>query len=268
MDGIGPVCGVVMGLIYSPTNNKTRLLAQYFPGEDLTGKWAMLGFSLPAGWSCPHSLLCDSKAHPDTGKIHDSPHTTFRCWAASLEARLPNIRENYWFNYEQLRACKSVEEMVKLLTAPLPLSTRICRVHVHGDFYNQVYFDAWLEVCRQRPGTLFYAYTKSLPYWVERLGQIPDNLELNASVGGTHDHLIKEHNLKSATVVFHPDAAWALGLPIDTDEWYAALGKESFALLINGTQPAGSQAGKALQFLRAKKIHTGYGKALKVESDV
>ena len=248
----------VMGLIYSPTNSKTRLLAEHFPGEDLTGKWAMVGFSLPSGYSCPQALSCLSKSDRATGKISDGPHTTFRCWAASLEARLPNIRANYWNNFDQLRACKTVEEMVALLTEPLPLSTRICRIHVHGDYWNQMYFDAWLEVCRQRPGTLFYAYTKSLPYWVERLGQIPDNLELNASAGGTHDHLIKEHNLKSATVVFHPDAAWALGLPIDTDEWYAALGTESFALLINGTQPAGSQAGKALQFLRAKKIHGGY----------
>ena len=250
--------GVVMGLIYSPTNSKTRLLAEHFPGEDLTGKWSVVGLSLPAGWSCPWALRCLSKAHPDTGKIQDSPYTLFRCWAASLEACFPNIRANYWSNYEQLRACKSVDAMVALLTEPLPLSTRICRIHVHGDYYNQMYFDAWLEVCRQRPGTLFYAYTKSLPYWVERLGQIPDNLELNASVGGTHDHLIKEHNLKSATVVFHPDVAEGMGLPIDTDEWYAALGKEDFALLVNGTQPAGSQAGKALRFLRAKKIHGGY----------
>jgi hypothetical protein len=140
------------------------------------------------------------------------------------------------------------------------MATRIVRIHVHGDYYSQRYFDSWLLACAERPGTLFYAYTKSLPYWVERLGDIPDNLELNASVGGSQDNLIKEHNLKSATVVLHPDVALGLGLPIDTDEWYAALGHENFALLINGTQPAGSQAGKALQFLRAHHIPTGYGK--------
>ena len=250
-----------MAIIYSPTNSKTRRLAQYFPGEDLTEPMAMVGMSLPAGWSCPHALLCDSKADRVTGKITDAPEVEFRCWAASLEARLPNIRANYWSNFDQLRACHSTAEMVDLLLEPLPTATRICRIHVHGDFYNQLYLDSWLEVCRQRPGTLFYAYTKSLSYWVERLGEIPDNLELNASVGGSQDRLIKQYGLKSAQVVFHPDAAENLGLPIDTDEWYAALGHEDFALLINGTQPAGSLAGQALRFLRAHDIHSGYGKA-------
>ena len=256
-----------MALLYSPTNSKTRRLAQYFPGEDLTSPFAMVGFSLPAGWSCPHAEICLSKADPSTGKITDSPQVEFRCWAASLEARLPNIRANYWSNFDELRAMKTVNEMTDSLLEPLPASTRVCRVHVHGDFYNQTYFNAWLEVARQRPSTLFYAYTKSLPYWVERLGEIPENLELNASLGGVHDGLIRKHGLKSAQVVMHPDAAENLGLPIDTDEWYAALGQVNFALLLNGTQPAGSPAGKALSFLRAKKIHTGFGKAVKVAND-
>jgi len=250
----------LMAVIYSPTNSKTRRLAQYFPGEDLTEPMAMAGFSLPSGWSCPHALVCLSKADRATGKVTDGPQVEFRCWAASLEARLPNIRANYWSNFDQLRACDSTGEMVDLLLAPLPLASRIIRIHVHGDFYTQMYFDAWLEACAQRPGTLFYAYTKSLPYWVARLGDIPPNLELNASVGGSQDNLIKEHNLKSATVVLHPDVADGLELPIDTDEWYAALGHENFALLINGTQPAGSVAGQALRFLRAHNIHSGYGK--------
>jgi len=255
------VCGGgIMALIYSPTNSKTRRLAEYFPGEDLTEPMAMAGISLPSGWSCPHALLCLSKSDRATGKITDGPQVEFRCWATSLEARLPNIRANYWANYDQLRACHSTGEMVDLLLAPLPMATRIVRIHIHGDYYNQMYFDAWLLACAERPGTLFYAYTKSLPYWVERLGDIPDNLELNASVGGSQDNLIREHNLKSATVVLHPDVALGLGLPIDTDEWYAALGHENFALLINGTQPAGSAAGQALRWNRAHHIHSGYGK--------
>jgi hypothetical protein len=258
---------MVMSLIYSPTNSKTRRLAEYFPGEDLTAPMAMAGFSLPSGWSCPHAKFCLSKADRITGKITDSPQVEFRCWAASLEARLPNIRANYWNNYDQLRACKTGTEMVDLLLEPLPLATRIVRVHVHGDFYSQLYFNSWLEVCRQRPGTHFYAYTKSLPYWVKRLEDIPDNLELNASVGGSRDSLIKEYELKSATVVLHPDIADGLGLPIDTDEWYAALGHEDFALLINGTQPAGSAAGQALRFNRIHHIHSGYGKEKGTRND-
>jgi len=39
-------------------------------------------------------------------------------------------------------------------------------------------------------------------------------------------------------------------LEIDHDDTHAAFGKENFALLIHGTQPAGSAASKALQVIR------------------
>lgn len=125
-----------MALTYSPTNSKTRRLAEYFPGEDLTEPMAMAGFSLPAGWSCPHADICKSKSDRVTGKIFDAPQVEFRCWAASLEARLPNIRSNYWNNFDQLKACATVGQMVDLLLEPLPMATRIVRIHVHGDFFN------------------------------------------------------------------------------------------------------------------------------------
>ena len=63
--------------------------------------------------------------------------------------------------------------------------------HITGcatqDFFSQEYFDSWLEVARNRPRTLFYGYTKSLPFWVARTDSVPANLVLTASRRRTPD---------------------------------------------------------------------------------
>jgi hypothetical protein len=67
--------------------------------------------------------------------------------------------------------------------------------------------------------------------------------------------MIDEFNLRSAKVVFSEAEAYQLGLDIDHDDSHAAkptLRDDSFALLIHGTQPAGSQASTALKELKGK----------------
>ena len=135
----------------------------------------------------------------------------------------------------------------------------VVRIHVSGDFFSQSYFDAWLEVARQRPNTRFYAYTKALPYWIKRLDVMPMNLVLTASVGGTHDALIQEHGLRSARVVLSEQEAKDLGLECDHDDSHAMQQGPDFALLIHGMQPAGSPASKAISTLR-RQGEFGYGK--------
>jgi len=53
--------------------------------------------------------------------------------------------------------------------------------------------------------------------------------------------------LPSCTVAFDPSETT---LPIDADDSHAYEGAESFALLVHGTQPRGSAAGKAVRALR------------------
>jgi hypothetical protein len=114
-------------------------------------------------------------------------------------------------------------------------------------------------VAVQRPETVFYAYTKSLKIWVDNLDLVPANFKLNASKGGRWDHLIKEHGLKYAEVVFSIEQAERLGLEIDHDDDHAFTQAGSFALLLHSTQPAGSIAAKALSALKAQGL-TGYSK--------
>jgi hypothetical protein len=209
-------------------------------------------FSLPAGYSCPFARDCLSKAHKLTGKLTDGVGIRFRCYAATAENLFSNIRLGRWRNFDKLVACKSLPETVGLIACSIPRrNTKLVRVHSSGDFFSQAYFDAWMEVARLLPSLTFYAYTKALPFWVARLGHIPHNFKLVASRGGSHDHLINLHKLRNVRVVFsEAQAAKFWRVPIDHDDKLAWCGDSNFALLLHGTQPAGSAAGRILYALR------------------
>ena len=224
----------------------------------------IMSLSLSSGWSCPFANECYSKADPATGKISDGPDTKFRCFSASQESLYPAVRNQRLHNFNLLKNVKTVEELVQIIQQSLPKVNRkglgrIIRIHVAGDFFNQKYFDAWLTVAKNNPDRIFYAYTKSLQYWVNRISEIPTNFKLNASRGGKLDHLIKDYNLKYAEVVFSEQEAIDKGLEIDHDDSHAYDYNHSFALLLHGTQPKGSKAAVAKSLL-AKQGWTGYQK--------
>jgi hypothetical protein len=220
-------------------------------------------FSIPAGHSCPGACKCLSKADPDTGKIKDGLKNEFRCFAASQEALYPTVRLSRWNNFKNLMLCKengkqSTHKMVELIQKSLPKKAEKVRVHVSGDFYIQEYFDAWLQIAKDNPDTVFYAYTKSLKFWIARLSTIPDNLRLTASRGGNFDNLIEKYNLPEVQVVFHPSEAGIL--EIDHDDSHAwDPDRTKFALLLHGTQPKGSKAAEAKKVLQAEG-HKGYSR--------
>jgi len=214
-------------------------------------------FTLPAGHSCPAAKDCLSKADRETGKIKDGPDTEFRCFAASAEATYPSLRKMVWRNFELIKATlkNSVDACADLICKSLPKKFDILRVHVGGDYFSKQYLQAWIEVAKRNPDKLFYSYSKSLHFFKEFA--LPENLVLTASRGGKHDNLIDLHGWKEALVVYSEQEAIDKGLEIDHDDTHAAFGKDNFALLIHGTQPAGSTASKALSLLR-KQGKGGY----------
>ena len=216
-------------------------------------------FSLPAGHSCPGADICLAKADRDTGKITDGKNQEIRCFAASQEALYTNTRKARWHNYDLLKEVKTLAKMQKLIKESLPKSAEIIRVHVSGDFFNQNYFDAWLNTAIANPSIKFYAYTKSVNYWMARTDLIPDNFRLTGSIGGKHDAIIQRNNLKYAEIILAIDEAEAKGLEIDHDDSHAYDGHKSFALLVHGTQKKGSVAASALTNLRKVGIK-GYSK--------
>lgn len=217
-------------------------------------------FSLPAGHTCPFAKDCFSKADKVTGKIVDGKHCQYRCFAASDESRLPNVRKARWHNFNLLKKAKSAGSMAGLLHEAVP-NIPFVRVHVSGDFFNKNYFHAWMAVARLKRNQLFYAYTKAVKHIVKFKKDIPQNFRLVASRGGTDDHLIDEHNLVCAEVVMSEAEAEKKGLLLDHDDSMAIAATKSFGLLIHGTQPANTEAGKAWQIVKA--AGKGYGRKRK-----
>lgn len=253
-------------LKFSPANSKIHKLSKIRSLKPyLTNGNKIYSFDLISGYSCGFAHKCLSKAvqSGNTRKIVDGPSTEFRCYSASQEVLYTNLFRLRMDNFNYLRQFKTVEELVKAIQSFLPKNAGIIRLHSAGDFYCENYFLAWLEIARLNPNKLFYAYTKSLPYWVKnkKLVNKTPNLVLTASYGGRRDDLIKPNKLRSATVVFSQYKAKKLKLVIDHDDSHAArpdLKMNSFALLLHNSQPKGSVAAKSWQ--RIKSTVGGYSR--------
>jgi hypothetical protein len=245
-------------LKFSPANSKLIEL------QKKTGK-KVYSFSTLAGVNCPYANECLSKVVIKNNKrtIEDGPNTKFRCFSASNEVLFPAVYNSRKYNMDLLRSTKNLKDLTNLINSSIPKDAKIIRIHVSGDFYSQTYFDAWVNVCKLNPNLDFYAYTKSLTFWVKRLGKIPSNLVLTASRGGKKDNLIDKYKLVEARVVYSESEAKQLGFKIDhTDElaYQKDKKRKSFALLIHGTQQSGSDASNAISIMRKNGTKFSYSK--------
>ncbi len=222
-------------------------------GNDKLQKLAITAFDLPAGYTCPFAKVCKTIAHKTGGKFAGGKSIKqtgdVRCYAASGEAIFPNVRKMRWRNFDLLNEFKgNVEGMAQLILRSMDFHeskkprVRVMRIHSAGDFFSQEYFDAWTEAARQRDDVLFYAYTKSLPFWQKRKANLPGNFRLIASEGGKRDELIDKEQFRHAVIVKDKGEAIRRKLNIDINDFLAALGDENFALLMHGSQKAGPAA--------------------------
>lgn len=266
-------------LKYSPANAKTQALYAIPELQRyLRDRRKVYSQDLLSGHFCPYAKDCLSRAelyNKLTGRklslwskfvktakrivstrIVDGPHTQFRCFSASQEAQYHGVFKLRRHNSQILKHWdKTVDrlEMSHLIERCMPENLGILRIHVSGDFFSQKYFDAMALIARRNPDKLFYGYTKSLPFWTSRLGQLTDNFVLTASRGGHKDILISQYGLREAKVVYSVDEAERLKLEIDHDDSHAAnpfKRYQSFALLIHGTQPPGTKAVQAVKMLQ------------------
>jgi len=178
-------------------------------------------FNLPTGTTCPFAMECKVTVDRYTGKF-DINRGQYKCYASSAE-RFPAVRKSRWDNFEYVKNGGVPE---------IPKDCKAIRIHASGDFFNQAYFDMWLELARSRPDVEFWAYTKSLNYWLNRISSIPSNFILTASYGGKHDSLIEIRQLKSAKV-FKSIEEVPSGMRVDYNDDLARIPNESFALLDN-----------------------------------
>lgn len=183
--------------------------------NDVVYEW-----NLPSGFTCPFALECLVKVDRNSGKF-ENKSTRYRCYSA-MQERFPAVREHRWKNFDFVRNGG---------VPVLPKGAKAIRIHMSGDFYSQEYFDMWIKICKENKDVEFWAYTKSLNYWVNRINEIPNNLVLTASRGGKHDNLIDEYNLKNVEVI--KDIKLANGRPIDSGDNEARKPNVNFCLINN-----------------------------------
>lgn len=261
-------------LKYSKANTKLKRLYDVPELEDcFLEKRKVYSLDLLSGHSCPFAKDCLSKVY-ETGEISaagnprvelkDGPDTEYRCFSASQEGLYPTTYALRKHNMDLIKKCKDSQEILELLEKNFPKNCGILRWHVGGDFLNQKYFNSAIEVAKNHPSVLFYAYTKSLPYWIaylEEVGNMPENFILTASRGGRNDNLIEEYDFREAVVVLSEKEAEDMGLEIDHDDSHACrpdLSDQNFALLIHGIQPKGSAASKAIREMKKNGTEFAY----------
>ena len=237
-------------LRFSPANTKLRKLEKKrFAKPYLKGNRKIYSFDILAGHTCPGAKDCFAKVVETSEglRIRDGKDTQFRCYAASMELRT-NVYNVHKSNTDRVRNLSNAQ-LYHLISSSLPTNAGIVRFHSSGDFFNANYFRAWVRVATDNPDKLFYGYTKMLPLWQSYKNIIPPNMVLTASYGGKFDELIELNNFRYSTVVRSAYQARKLGLPVDNDDSHAANPNKSdvnFALIIHGSQPAGSEWAKVV----------------------
>lgn len=217
-------------------------------------------FSLPAGYTCPMATVCKNfaskpgKKFSDGKSIKKGKEAEMLCYAARAQAQYPAVKNKVFRNMDLIMdANKEGGEaaMTELLLKSLKYhdldKVKLFRIHESGDFFNNNYMKAWINVANELSGTLFYAYTTSIPLWVSLRGSVPSNLKLIASMDKNNAKTIIDNNLRYSVVVYSPEQAKELGLKIDVDDSLAWGTDESFALLLHGGQHKGSEAAEALK---------------------
>mgnify|MGYP001302947553 CR=1 FL=1 len=218
-------------LKFSKYNSKLNKMAV----ELGLAKSAVLSLDLPAGYTCPMANLCLTYANKINGKITDGKEQIFRCYAASSESAFTNTRKLRWHNFDLLRKLDT-KSMVELILNSIPKNAKIIRIHSSGDFFNESYFNAWVEVATLRQDITFFGYTKVLPY-VKAFK--PANFKLIYSFGGKLDAQLDDSTPVCRVVSYSPKSAC---IESSSDDYIKIMRGESFTLNLHGTQPAKAKA--------------------------
>jgi hypothetical protein len=221
-------------LKFSFQNSKLNKLAKHLGFT----KKQVVGFDLPAGYTCSMARDCKSFANRKTGKITDGKGMKFRCYAASTEATFSNSRHAHWHNYTKLHGLSRID-MIALIELSLPVGIKVVRIHASGDYFNENYFRAWYEVAYNHPEIIFFGYTKHLDYVRFVRGMELGNFKLQYSFGGKHDAFVTDE--PTIRVINSPVDAEGLGVAcVDNpaDDFDFIMSGVSFTIAVHGTQPA------------------------------
>jgi len=124
-------------------------------------------------------------------------HATFLCRAYCYGKNIwRNILPRYARNIAESRKDGFVQRVVAQINRR---GIQWIRIHEIGDFYDQAYFDKWIEIARQSPHTKIAAFTKN---WEIDASKIPGNFIIYYSIDETTEH--ENPTIARRAIVFAP----------------------------------------------------------------
>ena len=147
----------------------------------LMNRARILNFSLPAYKTQNNKMVCPFAK--DCVKY---------CYAQKGNYRYPSVKKGLNNRYELSKK----EEFVTIMNANILLErpTHV-RIHDSGDFYSVDYLNKWVQIAKDNKDVIFYAYTKSIPFFKTTKEMntnflLPKNLIIIFSEGSKKDNLI------------------------------------------------------------------------------
>ena len=108
------------------------------------------------------------------------------CYAQKGNYKYPSVIKGLNNRYELSKTADFIPK--KNATIILERPTHV-RIHDSGDFYSPEYLQKWVDIATQNKDVIFYAYTKSIKFFINGL-KLPKNLKIIFSEGSKTDNLI------------------------------------------------------------------------------
>lgn len=109
------------------------------------------------------------------------------CYAKKAERLYPSVSPSRQRNFDASRKADFIANMVFTLEAEISHNEShgkksVVRIHESGDFYNETYANAWLQIAEhfEDRNVVFMAYTKSVRYFYGK--SIPKNMVIRFSL--------------------------------------------------------------------------------------
>ena len=147
-------------------------------------------FTLPACATC-----C-----PNAGKCK------FRCYAKKGRMACATQNNAYLENFAMVKdgtLWKQLDAEITILECRAKREGKQLRIRVHdaGDFFSVEYTNRWMDVMRNHPDVVFYAYTKMVKMFkYDNAINKADNFRYVLSYGGTEDEDIKDYDRKAIVI--------------------------------------------------------------------
>ena len=118
------------------------------------------------------------------------------CYAQKGNYKYPSVVKGLNNRYELSQTDEFVPKMNATIILERPTHVRI---HDSGDFYSIKYLQKWVQIAEHNKEVIFYAYTKSIKFFVDGL-LLPDNMKIIFSEGSKTDNLINAREHRHARI--------------------------------------------------------------------